>query len=528
MTAAARKHLTASGATPADAGACTSRVTRAPGRRTDRSHGGLAGIAGRTRASEPAVGSTYNPGMPMRLLLAVATVCCAVVMTGAQSGPRRISLVVTNGTIVTMDASRRVLPGGAVAIDGRDIVAVDSAAAIARQFRGSQTIDARGRIVLPGLINTHTHAPMVLYRGLADDLALMEWLEQYIFPAEAKTVSPEFVRAGTRLAALEMIQSGTTTYADMYYFEEEIARATRAAGLRGVLGQTIIQFPVADAKTPAEGLARAERFIIAFKGDPLITPAVAPHAMYTLDAATLRAARALAQRHGVPTLIHLAETRDEVKTSQDRHRMSPVAYLDSLGFFGPGVLAAHAVWVSDAEIALLQTRGVGVSHNPESNMKLASGTAPVPAYLKAGIALGLGTDGAASNNDLDMFEAMRTASLLHKLQTGDPRVVSAREALAMATIDGARALGMEKTVGSLEPGKRADLIVVSMRGARQTPLYDPISHLVYVTRGDDVETTIVDGKVLMRDRRTLTLDEAAVIRDAEAWAPKVRDAVKGQ
>jgi 5-methylthioadenosine/S-adenosylhomocysteine deaminase len=367
---------------------------------------------------------------------------------------------------------------------------------------------------------------MVLYRGLADDLALKEWLEQYIFPAEAKTVSPAFVRAGTRLAALEMIQSGTTTYADMYYFEEEIAKETKAAGLRGVLGQTVIQFPVADAKTPDEALARAEVFIKAFKGDSLITPAVAPHAMYTLDAATLRAARELARRHGVPTLIHVAETRDEVKTSQDQHKLSPVAYLDSLGFLGPGVLAAHGVWVSDAEAALLQSRGVGVSHNPESNMKLASGVAPVPAYLKAGVALGLGTDGAASNNDLDMFEAMRAASLLHMLHTGDPRVVGARTALEMATIGGARALGMDKQIGSLEAGKRADVIIVSTRRARQTPMYDPISHLVYVTRGDDVQTTIVNGNVLMRDRRVLTLNETAVLDDARAWAEKVRAAVR--
>jgi 5-methylthioadenosine/S-adenosylhomocysteine deaminase len=248
--------------------------------------------------------------------------------------------------------------------------------------------------------------------------------------------------------------------------------------------------------------------------------------MYTLDAATLRAARELSTRHGVPTLIHLAETRDEVKTSQDQHRMSPVAYLDSLGFLGPGVLAAHGVWVSEQEIALLKSRGVGVSHNPESNMKLASGTAPVPGYLRADVALGLGTDGAASNNDLDMFEAMRTASLLHKLQTGDPRVVSAREALEMGTIRGARALGMQTQIGSLEAGKRADLIVVSMRGARQTPLYEPMSHLVYVARGDDVRTTIVHGKVLMRDRKMLTIDEGAVLRDARAWADKVRAAVR--
>ena len=454
----------------------------------------------------------------------VAVIALAIVST--QTGERQVSLVIVNGTVVTMDGAGRVIANGGIAVDGSDIVAVDTTDAIERQYQGAERIDAAGQVVMPGLINTHTHAPMVLFRGLADDLALMEWLTKYIFPAEAKTVSPAFVRAGTRLAALEMIQSGTTTYTDMYYFEEEIAKETKAAGLRGVLGQTVIQFPVADAKTPSDALARAETFINAFKGDSLITPAVAPHAMYTLDGPTLMAARNLAMRHGVPTLIHVAETRDEVKTAQDQYKATPVGYLDQLGFLGAGVVAAHGVWVSEPEIAVLRQRGVGVSHNPESNMKLASGTAPVPAYLAAGVAVGLGTDGAASNNDLDMFEAMRVASLLHKLQSNDPRVVGARTALEMATVGGARVLGMADRIGSLEPVKRADLIVVSMAAARQTPLYDPISHLVYVTRGDDVRTTVVNGKVLMRDRKVLTLNEGSVLNEAREWAAKVRTAVQ--
>jgi 5-methylthioadenosine/S-adenosylhomocysteine deaminase len=464
--------------------------------------------------------------MRVRLLIPACIAAALVAVLFAQSGPRAVSLLVTNGIVVTMNPARQVIQDGAVAIDGSDIVGVGPAGDLAARFRGRDTLDAKGQIVLPGLVNTHTHAPMVLYRGLADDLALSEWLEKYIFPAEAKTVSPAFVRAGTRLAALEMIQSGTTTFADMYYFEEEIARETKAAGLRGVLGQTVIQFPVADAKTPAEALTRAEAFITAFKGDPLITPAVAPHAIYTLDAASLRAARDLSRRHNVPTLIHLAETQDEARNAEAQFKLSPVGYLESLGFLGPGVLAAHGVWVSEPDIALLQMRGVGVSHNPESNMKLASGTAPVPAYLRADVAIGLGTDGAASNNDLDMFEAMRMASLLHKLQTGDPRVVGARTALEMATIRGARALGMESRIGSLETGKRADLILVDVSGARQTPMYDPVSHLVYVTRGDDVRTTIVNGRILMQDRKMRTLNDAEVIREARAWADKVRAAVR--
>ncbi|MBI4885731.1 MAG: amidohydrolase [Acidobacteria bacterium] len=458
-------------------------------------------------------------------LAAVLVVAVTLAVVSMQIGPGRASLVITNGTVVTMNAGGQIIPNGAVAIAGADIVAVGAAEDIQRRFRGAQVIDAAGQVVMPGLINTHTHAPMVLYRGLADDLALMDWLTKYIFPAEAKTVSPEFVRAGTRLAALEMIQSGTTTYADMYYFEEEIARETRAAGLRGVLGQTVIQFPVADAKTPGDALVRAEAFIKAFKGDALITPAVAPHAIYTNDESTLRASRDLSRRYGVPTLIHLAETQDEVAIARERFQASPVEYLDRLGFLGPGVLAAHGVWVTEAEAGLLRARGVGVSHNPESNMKLASGTAPVPAYLKAGVALGLGTDGAASNNDLDMFEAMRVASLLQKLQTRDPRAVSARTALAMATMGGARALGLASQIGSLEAGKRADVIVVSMSAARQTPMYDPVTHLVYTPHGDDVRTTVVNGKVLMRDRKVLTLDESVVLAEARAWAVSVRAAV---
>ena len=441
------------------------------------------------------------------------------------SAQDQVDLIVYNATVVTMDGTDRVLPRGAVAIQGRNIVAVEPAEGIAARYIAKETIDAGGQIVMPGLVNTHGHAPMVLYRGLADDLALMDWLQKYIFPAEAKTVSPEFVRAGTRLAALEMIQSGTTTFTDMYYFEEEIARVTKTAGLRGVLGQTIIQFPVADAKTPEEALARAEAFLKEFANDELIVPALAPHAMYTLEAKTLKAVRAMADRYKAPVLIHLAETADESKTSMQRHKTSPTQYLEKLGFWGRRTLAAHGVWLNAADIATLAKRNVAVSHNPESNMKLASGTAKVPAMRRAGIAVGLGTDGAASNNDLDMFEAMRQAAFLHKLTTNDPRTLPARAVLGMATLEGARALGMHDEIGSLEAGKRADLIVVAADRARHTPMYDPMSHLVYVARGEDVTTTIVNGKVLMRERKVITLNEAEVIKEATGYAAKVREAV---
>ena len=459
------------------------------------------------------------PCLCVVMAMALLTVSCS------QASRQQVSLVVTGGDVVTMDASRRVLSPGAVAVNGRDIVAVGTPEEIARQFAASETIEAAGHVVLPGLVNTHTHAPMVMYRGLADDLALMDWLQKYIFPAEAKTVSPEMVRVGTRLAALEMIQSGTTTFADMYYFEEEIARATKAAGLRGVLGETIIGFPVADAKTPAEALKRTEAFMREFAGDDLITAVPAPHSPYTVDEPTLRAIRELADRYKVPILIHLAETEDEVNIIREKHGMSPTAWLDSLGFLRPNVVAAHCVWLTDDDIAIMKRAGAAVSHNPESNMKLASGVAPVPKYLAAGITVGLGTDGAASNNDLDMFGAMRQTAFLHKLASRDPRAVPATAVLEMATIGGARALGLDKRVGSLEAGKRADLIVVAMNGARQTPMYNPVSHLVYVARGDDVRTTVVNGKVLMRDRQMRTLDERVVLADARALAKKVREAV---
>jgi 5-methylthioadenosine/S-adenosylhomocysteine deaminase len=464
----------------------------------------------------------------MRRALVVALIGLTSAVLDARE-PRAVSLILTGGTVITVDGAHRVIPHGAVAVDGTDIVAVDTAEAVAAGYRGRAVVDTTDDIVLPGLVNTHGHAPMVLYRGLADDLALMDWLQRYIFPAEAKTVSPEMVRVGTRLAALEMIQSGTTTFTDMYYFEEEIARTARDAGLRGVLGETIIKFPVADAKTPADALKRADAYIAEFRHDPLITPAVAPHSAYTLDRDTLLACRDLALKYDVPLLIHLAETQDEVRTiAESSNHLTPTGYLESIGFWTPRVVAAHGVWVTDDDIAILKRRGVGVSHNPESNMKLASGVAPVPKYLAAGVKLGLGTDGAASNNDLDMFEAMRQAAFLHKLETHDPRTLPATQALELATMGGARVLGLQDAIGSLEPGKRADLIVVGTNRARQTPLYDPISQLVYATHGDDVKTTVVNGRVLMRDRKVATLDEPAVLAAARRLAVHVRQAVTPQ
>jgi len=457
--------------------------------------------------------------LTLGLIAAVAWLLFAI----RRDTPRR--LLLTGGVVVTMDDARRVIPDGAVAIEGDRILDVGPADEVKARVGHAQEIDTRGQIVLPGLVNTHTHAAMVLMRGLADDLPLMRWLNEYIFPAEAKVVSPEFVRAGTELAALEMIESGTTTFVDMYYFEETVAEAVKRAGLRGVLGQTVIKFKVNDAETPELALARAERFITAWKADPLITPAVAPHAAYTLSPETLIAARALASKHDVPLLIHLAETSDEIRILRDERRGTPVEYLDGLGVWNGRSLAAHAVWLTPADIQRLAARRVGLSHNPESNMKLASGTAAVPDWLAAGIATGLGTDGAASNNDLDMFEAMRVAALLHKLISNNPETLPAGQVLELATRGGARAIGLADRIGSLEPGKQADVITVSVAGARQTPMFDPVSHLVYVTRGADVRTTIVAGRVLMREGRVRSLNRELVLKDARTAAAAVRRAV---
>ena len=435
----------------------------------------------------------------------------------------QVDLLVTGGTVVTMNARFRVIEDGAIAIRGDKILAIGPSVEIATRYTPARRILARGKLVLPGLINTHGHAPMVLFRGIANDLTLQDWLEKYIFPAEARNVTEEFVIWGTRLAALEMIRGGITTYADMYYFEDAVARETKAAGMRGILGQTIIDFPVPDAKTPADGLVRAEEFLKRWKGDPLIRPAVAPHAIYTNSKETLQSAAELARRHKAPLLIHVAETKRELDDSLTKNGMTPVAYLDSLGLLGPNMLAAHCVWVNDADIALLARNQVGCAHNPSSNMLLASGVAPVPAMLAGGVRLGLGTDGpAGSNNDLDLMEEMDLAAKLQKVSRMDPQALEARQTLAMATIGGARALHMESEIGSLEVGKKADLIVLNLNSPHAVPMYDLYAQIVYSLKSSDVQTVVIGGKVVMHDRRVLTLNEAEIIARAREYRVQVK------
>jgi len=439
----------------------------------------------------------------------------------AQTRRQPADLLVLGGTIVTMDQTRRIIDDGGIAVVNGRIVAIGPRAEIESRYTSRQRVNAAGKVITPGLINGHTHVPMVLFRGLADDLDLQEWLTKYIFPAEAKNVTEEFVRVGTRLGLAEMIRGGTTTYCDMYYFEDAIADETAKVGVRGVLGETIIDFPVADNKTNAEGMAYVEKFVARWKGHDLIVPAIAPHAPYTVSEEHLKAARAFSDRTGAPIVTHIAETKREVDDMVKAKGASPVAYLERIGFLNDRVIAAHMVWPQGTDIAILKQRGVGVVHNPQSNMKLASGVAPVPRMLAEKLFVGLGTDGAASNNDLNMWEEMDTVAKLHKVFTGDPKVISAQEAFELATIRGAEALHLEKEIGSLQTGKRADLLVIDRDTLNQIPLYNIYSDLVYATKAADVETVIINGRVVMRNRRLLTLNETAVKADARAFRDKI-------
>jgi 5-methylthioadenosine/S-adenosylhomocysteine deaminase len=462
-----------------------------------------------------------------RLLLALAVLLPPSAVAQRRRG-ERVDLLVSGGTVVTMDGRRSVIEDGAVAVRGGRIVAVGRRADLARRYFSTQVIDARGRAVIPGLINGHTHVPMVLFRGLADDLDLNEWLTKYIFPAEAKNVTEEFVRVGTRLGLAEMIRGGTTTYCDMYYFEDAVAEETARAGVRGLLGETVIDFPVADNKTWAEAMRYSEEYLRKWRGHPLITPAVAPHAPYTVSEEHLKEVRALSDRLTSAVVIHVSETRKEVEDITRQKGAPPVEYLARIGFLSPRTVAAHTVHINEAEIGLLKRHGVGSVHNPESNMKLASGVAPVPRMLGEGVLLGLGTDGAASNNDLSMWEAMDAAAKLHKLSSNDPRVVPAEDALAMATINGARALHLERDIGSLEAGKRADLVVVDLDELHQTPRYNIYSHLVYATKASDVRTVIIEGRLVMRDRLLLTLNEPLVKQQARDFRARISRSLEGK
>jgi 5-methylthioadenosine/S-adenosylhomocysteine deaminase len=429
--------------------------------------------------------------------------------------------------VVTMDAGRRLIENGAIAIKGERILAVGPRAEIDRRFQARQRLDRPQALIMPGLIDTHTHAAMSLLRGIADDLRLQDWLEKFIFPAEAKNVTPDFVLWGTRLACLEMMLSGTTTFVDMYYYEDRVAEAVKGAGMRGVLGETIIGFPVADAKTPADSLRFTEGYIQKYLHDPLVVPTVAPHALYTNNDDTLRACRRLADKYGVPLLIHLSETKRENDEQLAKRGMTPTAVLNSIGLFDGHTLAAHGVWLDDRDIDILKTHNVGIAHCPSSNMKLASGVAPVLKMLAAGISVGLGPDGpAGSNNDFEMLEEVNLACNLQKVTSGDPTALPAQQSLEMATIMGAKAIGMDREIGSLEAGKRADLITIRLDRPHAVPLYNVYSQLAYALKSSDVQDVMVNGKPIVRDGQSLTLNAGVVLAKAGEYQLKVSKSLK--
>jgi 5-methylthioadenosine/S-adenosylhomocysteine deaminase len=434
-----------------------------------------------------------------------------------------VDLIVSGGIVVTMDGSRTILHDGSVAVRGDSIVAAGPRAEVETKYKASQTIDAHGALVLPGFINGHTHVPMTLFRGLHDDVTLNDWLYKYIFPAEAKNVNEDFVRWGTRLAAAEQIRAGVTTFADMYYFEDAVAEETKAAGMRGILGETFIDFPAPDNKSEAEMLAYTEKFLKRWQGDPLITAAPAPHSIYTCSKKTLQDAAALARRYHAPILIHMAEMKKEYDDSMKQNGVSPVQYMDKIGLLGPDVVGAHCIYVDEADWKLLKERGTGCVHNPSSNMMIASGVSPVPEMRAAGVAVGLGTDGpAGSNNDLDLMEEIDLAAKLAKIHKMDPLALNAKAVVEMATIEGARAIHKEKEIGSIEAGKKADLILISLDEPNAVPMYDVYAQIAYSLKGSDVETVIIGGKVVMRDHKLLTIDEPKVLEKARDYGQSVK------
>ncbi len=424
-----------------------------------------------------------------------------------------IDLLIKNGIVLTMDDEDRRFDRGAVAVSGNAVVAVgpeeDVAANGAEKVIDARIIDAGGGIIMPGLVNTHTHAAMTLFRGLADDLPLMEWLQDHIFPAEAR-LDADKVYAGSTLACAEMILSGTTCFCDMYLFEGAAARAAKDAGVRAVVGEVLYDFPSPHYGSIEKGFEYTEALIEKWRGDPLVTIAVEPHSPYLCAPDLLKRAEAISKTHDIPLVIHVSETEGEVAQMQERYGKTPVGHLADLGLLSPRLLACHCVALTTDDIALLRDHGVTVAHNPESNMKLASGVAPIPRLLEAGVPVALGTDGCSSNNNLDMFGEMDTAAKLHKVHTLDPTALPADTVLRMATIDGARALGLGDITGSLEPGKRADIIVIDTDKPHLTPMYHPESHLVYAVRGSDVAHTVIDGQVVMADRRLTTIDRDAL------------------
>ncbi len=461
--------------------------------------------------------------LPVRPVFLLAALLAAAAGAGAQT-PAVIpaDLIITRARVITMNAARAVIDDGAVVIRGEKILAVGPSA-IAAQYSAARTIDARGGIVMPGMVNAHTHIPMTVFRGLGDDVP--DRLRRFIFPLEKSFVNREVVYGGSLLGLLEMIEGGVTTFANMYYFEDEVARATKQAGLRAVLGQTILNFPSPDSPEPYGGLALAKKFIAEHRGDPLITPAFAPHAPYTVDAAHLRLIAEASAALDAPVMIHLAEMTEEMTSLRKDHNLTPVEYLDSLGLLNRRLLAAHCIFVTDTDIALLKARDAGVAHAMVANIKSAKGVAPALKMFNDGLRVGLATDGPMSGNTLDIVGQLGYVAKVHKLDRKDRNVMPAAAVVEMATLGGARALHLEDKIGSLEPGKLADLVIVDTDSTAMLPLYDVYSALVYAASPRDIRTTIVHGRILMEDRVVKTLDAPAVKAQMRVLSARINAAI---
>jgi len=433
-----------------------------------------------------------------------------------------VDIVVKADHILTMNDRFEVIEHGAIAVRYGKIMAVGSEADVLAAYRPAKMVGGPDTIAFPGLANTHTHSPMVYFRGLKDDLPLKVWLEGHIWPAENRWLSHEFVLDASELACLEMLKAGITSFCDMYFYGDAIALSAKKAGIRAVIGAGVLDFPSATAQSVEEYLANAERFIRDWTDDDLVIPGVAPHAPYTCSPETMKKAKKLAARYGLPMHLHLAETQWEVQEVLRQYGRTPVALMHHNGLLDEAVIAAHCVWPSDDEIRMLAVTGVNVSHCIESNLKLASGIAPVVKMLEAGVKVSFGTDGAASNNDLDILSEMGTAAKVHKAICGDPTVLNARQVMLMATRSGAEALGLGQQTGSIEAGKAADIVIADLTSPHLLPLYDVYSHIVYSMKSSDISTVMVNGKVLIENRRHTLLDEEVILANARAWGEKIR------
>jgi 5-methylthioadenosine/S-adenosylhomocysteine deaminase len=438
-------------------------------------------------------------------------------------GAGHADLLIAHGTIVTMDDDKTIYPDGYIIVRNGVITEIGNySQEVESAVNPEQRIDATGTLVIPGLINTHTHAAMTLFRGMADDLDLDDWLQNHIFPAEAKYINPKSVRLGTELAIAEMLLSGTTTFNDMYFYEEIVARTAEAAGMRAVVGECLLDFPTPNCKTPEEELKYTEELIVKWKGHPLVSVAVSPHSIYACSADMLRSARALADKHGVLYHIHVAETVKEFDDCMKEHGKTPVEYLEELGTLDERTVAAHCVHLAERDIGILADKQVKVAHLAGSNLKLASGIPPITKMLAGGVRIGIGTDGAASNNNLDMFEEMDLTAKIHKVTDMDPKAVDAYTVLRMATIDAANALGLGHMIGSLEEGKKADISIVNANKPHMVPLYNPVSQLIYAAEGGDVRDVVVNGRIVVRNGEVLTLDVEELMEKVQRLADKIQ------